>query len=809
MNKIIALPLFLLLFFAQLVSATTVTVPGAVSYGGAYWITPSSTYVQFQFADSSIYSCSVGSNTGFSWESFWGDGTENSGIWSSGFQFVNGYSEVGGGQRCNVGYIQVPSASNCNGDGVFCPSVGYATDGSPNLQVYHQYLSLGKYNVQDSDSHGNGFATVYSVFSPSVALSIASPTTSIDVGDAILINVNSNCGSGTYCANVQYPGNAGTGIVPSVYSLSSQPYTISVVGVNVLQVCDYDPLASSNVCTSTRNVNAYPDINAPTFNTITYNQYSSLSYSYTVNVPQQIISGNEGQPTMSVNFGDGNTITISSWSSSGTNWQSTFTHAYPTGGNYLLSMNAISFNYATYGSQYGSQSSTSATINVTTYVPPSVNSITPNTILEASSGNFLVSLIQGNFLIKNTTIFWGDGTNTLVTGNALSFNALHTYPFFQTPIPKTFTANIVICDVQSVCSTSQKNIIGTYTLASINSITPTSTYSTLSTPFTFNIIQGNYAVSSLQINWGDSSTSFVSINSVNPAVTHTYNSPGNYPILATVIDVNSGASNTFTQNEQVLPYILPKISQLTPSSVTAGNSVTYSFIATQGTFPFLTTNGVKINFGVGNTLFQSNIINGINHISFTYPALGNFTAIETIYDNQINFNMNATLISVSGFPWNFTTPKPIINYTVTNSSLTQEFVQTNQTDILNVSYTVQNDNVVNDYICTTSISNGGLFSIRCVTNPNSISYVEQTLFVTIYAKDTAGVIKSVTEQINLIPNAPNPIVPTQPFSPQTVSPPLKAKAFIPINPVIVLLFVATVLVAGVIFWRMYTSRQTR
>ena len=383
----------------------------------------------------------------------------------------------------------------------------------------------------------------------------------------------------------------------------------------------------------------------------------------------------------------------------------------------------------------------------------------------------------------------------------------HAYPYVASPNPNTFTANIVICDVNTFCSTTSANIIGEYTPPRINLITPSNAYATLTTAFTFNIIKGNYTETNLQVNWGDSSpTTFVSINSLTPAVNHAYSAAGNYVVTATVIDENT-ASNTVTNTIQVFPYVLPKISELTPSSALAGNSIVYSYTAILGTFPFATVNAVTINFGTGN-MVHDNPTAGLNHVSFEYLANGNFSAVEQICDNNNVCVTNSTLISVSSYPWNFTTHQPIINYNVTNSSTpAQVFVQTTETDILPVTYTTQKDNVANDYLCTANVSTGGLFALKCIANPNAITYVNQTLYITIYAKDTDAVTKAVTEQINLIPRLKAQSVPFRTFLNKHRHPPLKTDPFVPLSPYLLIGVIAFIIILSTAFWYHIKGRQ--
>ena len=245
---LLLLPLAMILIGT--VSAVTVTMPSTTSYGGAYWQYPSVAYTEFRFADSNIYSCTAGSNSGFTWTANWGDGSSNGGIWTAGYQYVNGYIVVVSGQRCNAGYSLV-SAGNGG------PAVGYSTDGSPNLYVFHPFDSYGRFTISDTDSFGGGSTTLYVYQSPSVSFSISGGDNWLDLGSSLHFSAYSNCGSGTYCADITYPGQAGTGIVSSPYS-ATPSYTPGGTGAQTGHLCSYDPVASGSTCSSTVNFVVFP-----------------------------------------------------------------------------------------------------------------------------------------------------------------------------------------------------------------------------------------------------------------------------------------------------------------------------------------------------------------------------------------------------------------------------------------------------------------------------------------------------------------------------------------------------------------------
>ena len=470
-------------------------------------------------------------------------------------------------------------------------------------------------------------------------------------------------------------------------------------------------------------------------------------------------------------------------------------HAYA----YLSSPSPTSFSMNVVVCDTGASCSSNLyTITATRPNLPYADSITPLTVLEANSVTYTVNAIQGDFTIKNTTVNWGDGTSNVLISSSTSPTFTHTYAYIAGSKPNLFNANIVVCDVQTLCSTTYETINGIYTIPTMNTITSNTAtmIATMPYSFTFNIIQGNYPVTNLQIAWGDGNSNAVSVNTLNPSVTHNYTIAGNYPINAIAIDQNNAYSITLSNTVTINPYIKPSITMFTPTSVASTTNTLYYFTVTQGTFALATTNNLYINWGWGNSI-TTNIIAGANSIHFEYNVFrGNFSAVAAITDINGRTGTNTTLISVSPYPWNFTTASPSINYNVTNSSSTQAFIQTNETDVLPLTYTIQKNNIVNDYSCSESMSNAynSLFTIKCTTNPFALSYVNQTLSITVTAKDTYGVIKSLQLQIKLYTKQAAPVIPNAPFSYNTPVAPLPTTPFMPLDTYLLIGVVAAVLI---------------
>ena len=153
-----------------------------------------------------------------------------------------------------------------------------------------------------------------------------------------------------------------------------------------------------------------------------------------------------------------------------------------------------------------------------------------------------------------------------------------------------------------------------------------------------------------------------------------------------------------------------------------------------------------------------------------------------------------------------------MNYTITNVSEPKNIIFSlnytgNATLITN--FTAQQDNFINNFICSQSVSPNPTdnstnptnitLSVLCSINPNAISLAPQTLYITTYADNTAGNIESITEQINVNTTISLPQIPT-PFNQNlTVSTPYPVSQYSPIDITAVLL-VLIVTIGFIFVW---------
>ncbi|MHB1764762.1 MAG: beta strand repeat-containing protein [Gammaproteobacteria bacterium] len=571
--------------------------------------------------------------------------------------------------------------------------------------------------------------------------------------------------------------NGGSVTVPFLFNNS----VVTPVNVSISDIFGNSTNQIFNV-----NVQSLPLITAfynDSFNS--GNLYTAINTTFTINMT----AGTNSISNLTFNFGDGNSQFVN---------LSGYTSPISISINHTYAQGTYTANFTVYDSANNSELSYNDIVTITAYKSPEVINITPINVYDVVSNNYTFNISAGYFNTSNVTVNWGDNSSNTTIQDPSNVNlvyANHTYPF---AINSTYTITATACDVNNFCLTNSKNITATYGIPIINSISPTTVYSGIVNNFTFNITQGTFNVSSMNIFWGDNNISQPTISNTSPVENHTYASAGTYTLQAFVIDTNQQSSNQFSTTITVTPYVMPTVSKLTPVSVTSGINQTYTFTVTQGILPL---GNLTINWGNGDTLNYS-VVNGSNSLAFNYTQNGTFTAVETICDTGGICTQNNTLIQSTQYPWNFTTPESIINYTITNNS-TPVVIQLSENDILPINYSIQALNVVPDYSCSVQISPTGLFSVLCSINPNVVNLNPQTAYYSITAEDTDGVINTITERVNIV-SAIQPAPLSFPYNVnQSVTPPSPVyKPFQPIPSwVITLVTIVATLAMAVGLWR--------
>ena len=661
--------------------------------------------------------------------------------------------------------------------------------------ISHTYAQAGSYIIQVSATDSNGFSG-----SNSTAITVSNYANAVLSGfTPTQVIYNTSVSYGITIQEGSFPiqsvifsfngTNVSVSTPPTLGGIANVEYDFTTAGS--FPVVVYATDIYGNTTSEQYSVYAQQLAQITYFNYETYNGnlYSKVNTTFQVNVT----AGSNPLSNMTMHFGDGSTpefINLNNVSSISQD----INHIYSPG-TYVAYFTITDSNNNTETSQ-------SITLTVEPYVTPQVISITPTTVYDVVSNNFYFNVTNGSFPLSYIQVNWGDNSSVEnVTTNSSTYIA-HTYPLASAT---TYNIQAYAVDINNYATAFGQNITTLYQLPTINSVSPTSTYATVPTSFTFNVTPGTFSLSTIQVNFGNNNTVSQAItNQTEVVVNNTYASAGTYLLSASAIDINAQPSPQFTQTITVNPYTPPAISQLSPTSVTAGLNTTYTFTAQAGTFPLA---NLTINWGDGQIINYTNITNGLNSIQFMYLSNNSFTITEKQYDTFGVYTMNTSLITVLGAPFNFSSPEPVINYIISNNTPSSEYVQLNLTFLGNatlpVNYTVQSDNFINSYSCQSSISNAGLFGIFCGLNPDAISYAPETLYATIYATDTAGITKAITETININTIiTPPPIA--QPFDMNlTVATPYILTQYSPISFYIIMLVLGVVIIIGSIVFLLF------
>ncbi|MDB5388886.1 MAG: vcbs repeat-containing protein, partial [Planctomycetaceae bacterium] len=321
-----------------------------------------------------------------------------------------------------------------------------------------------------------------------------------------------------------------------------------------------------------------------------------------------------------INWGDGNTQTVSGNPSSAT-------HVYADGPN--------SFTVsATATDEDGTFNANSLAVTV--------NNVAPTLVISGASitdeGSVytlgLSSSDPGQDTINHWTIIWGDGITQTVSGNPSS--ATHVYA----DGPNAFTISATATDEDGTFN-------GNNLAVTVNNVAPTLVISGASSTnegstYTLGLSSSDPGLDTINhwtINWGDGNTQTVTGNP--SSVTHVYaDGPNAFTIAATATDEDG----TFNANNQAVTVnnVAPMLVISGATSTNEGSAYTLGLSSSDPGQD--TINHWTINWGDGNTQTVSGNPSSATHIYADGP--NSITVSATATDEDGTFNANNLAVTV-------------------------------------------------------------------------------------------------------------------------------------------------------------------
>jgi hypothetical protein len=380
--------------------------------------------------------------------------------------------------------------------------------------------------------------------------------------------------------------------------------------------------------------NSYTIQASVTDNVGTYSASSTVSVSVAHVTPSVAISGaasvNEGSLytlslaasdlhtilSWSLNWGDGNTQTVSGNPSS-------VTHIYAAGPNLYTVQASETDNVGTYA--------TSSTVAV------SVAHVTPSVAISGAAsvneGSIYTLGLAGSDLhaILTWSVNWGDGNTQTVNGNPSSVT--HTYaagPNSYT-IHASATDNVGTYAAGNTVAVSVLHVTPSFSLSGAASINEGSAY-------TLGLSASDlHAVASWSINWGDGS-GVQSVTGNPSSVTHTYaTGPNSYTISASAID-NTGTYAAGNSIPVSVLHVPPVLSLSGAASINEGSVYTLSLSGSD----LHTILSWSINWGDGTSVQTvSGNPSSVTHTYLSAPLTPTISATAT--DNVNTYSAGNTV----------------------------------------------------------------------------------------------------------------------------------------------------------------------
>ena len=524
-------------------------------------------------------------------------------------------------------------------------------------------------------------ATVTVVFT----VSSTAPVTvvSVDWGDG---TTNSLSGSAT----------SDTHSYSSTGTAKSQTFTITVTATNS---------AGPGSGSTTETVNDRPPVASFTFTPINPSGGQAVNFDATASTdPDGTIT------SYAWDFGDG---------TSGTG--ATQIHIYnPASTMSFTVMLTVTDNSGNTGS-----TSQPVTVTVTAVSPPtvSITNVSPN---PASTGQ-MVSLtftVSSTATVTGITVSWGDGT-TLDSLPGSATSDTHSYANTGNAMIQAFTITVTATNSGGPGSaTTTETVNDRAPVVTISTVSPNPANTGQLVTAAFTATDPDGTVSSIIVNWGDSTTPDSLAGSAT-SDTHTYASTASFTITITATD-NSGSTGSATTSETVTPVTTTPVNlTFQVFNFTAFHDGFGSFeVLVNGhvvdvvNIPFVRSATIPnadsapgankfVNFGPFDiTAF---VVQGQNNITFVNPTSSRFSLIRNVMITQ----GNTIFLNVMGA--RFVSPGRPVTFTFSNPPLTiRSFTASNNNPFVkqDVTFTATYTGGTGPFKCLFRFGNGNLWGVK-------------------------------------------------------------------------------------------------
>ena len=232
--------------------------------------------------------------------------------------------------------------------------------------------------------------------------------------------------------------------------------------------------------------------------------------------------------------------------------------------------------------------------------PPivTISTVSPNPANTGATVTVSFTATDPDGTVSSISVDWGDAsTPTSLGGTATS--ATHTYANTGSAKTQAFTISVTATDNSGSTgfATTSETVNDRPPVVSVTNVSPNPVNTGVLVTLTFTATDPDGTVSSITVNWGDSSP-VDTLAGTATSDTHTYSSAGSFTITVTATD-NSGSTGlgtgSITVNQVGVPTVT--VNSPTPNPANTGQTVTVTFTVSSS----VTVTSITVNWGDGTT----------------------------------------------------------------------------------------------------------------------------------------------------------------------------------------------------------------